>query len=261
MTISDPINNYGNILLTLKEKIRQARLRASIAVTAELLNVYWEIGNTISQQEILEGWGAKIVEKLANDLKSEFPDIKGFSARNLRYMRTFALEYPEFVILQQNVAKLQESENQTVIILQRIVAKLPWGHNCTLLDKTKLPDERLFYAQKTLQNGWTKNMLSNQLETGLYKHQGALTNNFSDILPAYDSELALQLFKDPYNLDFIMLGDEARERDLELALMNHVTKFLLELGDGFAFMARQKKFEAGGILSLNLKSGSLNLSL
>jgi predicted nuclease of restriction endonuclease-like (RecB) superfamily len=208
--------------------------------------MYWEIGNTISQQEISEGWGAKTVEKLANDLKSEFPDIKGFSARNLRYMRTFALEYPEFVILQQNVAKLQNYENQTVIILQRIVAKLPWGHNCTLLDKTKDPDERLFYAQKTLQNGWTKNMLSNQLETGLYKRQGSLTNNFSDILPAYDSELALQLFKDPYNLDFIMLGDEARERDLELALMNHVTKFLLELGDGFAFMARQKKFEAGG---------------
>jgi predicted nuclease of restriction endonuclease-like (RecB) superfamily len=220
--------NYINILQHLKERIRQARLRAVVAVNNELLTAFWEIGNTIRKQEKAEGWGTKTVDRLANDLKTEFPDMKGLSPRNLRYMREFVLAYPKFTIL------------------QRAVAKLPWGHNCTLLDKLKQPEERLFYARKAIQNGWTRAMLVNQIESGLHKRQGMLTNNFNISLPAYESELASQLFKDPYQLDFIMLGEEAKERDLENALMNQVTKFLLELGDGFAFMGRQKKFEAGG---------------
>ena len=220
--------NYMTVLQTLKERIRQARLRAVVAVNNELLTVFWEIGNTIRKQEKAEGWGTKTVERLASDLKIEFPDMKGLSPRNLRYMREFVLAYPKFIILQQSVAKL------------------PWGHNCTLLDKLKQPEERLFYAQKAIQNGWTRALLVNQIESGLHKRQGMLTSNFTSSLPAYESELAMQLFKDPYQLDFIMLGEEAKERDLENALMNQVTKFLLELGEGFAFMGRQKRFEAGG---------------
>lgn len=242
---SELSKTYTAILQDLKEKIRQARLRATIAVNNELLKVYWEIGDTISKQEQTEGWGTKTVERLAKDLRVEFQDMKGLSPRNLRYMRDFALAYPQFTILQQSIAKSETDENQPSIILQRSIAKLPWGHNCTLLDKLKLSEERAFYAQKAVQNGWTRDMLVNQIESGLFKRQGAITNNFGLTLPSYESELALQLFKDPYHLDFVMLGEEAKERDLEDALMNHITKLLLELGDGFAFMGRQKRFEAG----------------
>lgn len=239
--------NYMTVLQTLKERIRQARLRAVVAVNNELLTVFWEIGNTIRKQEKAEGWGTKTVERLASDLKIEFPDMKGLSPRNLRYMREFVLAYPKFIILQQSVAKLNnDNKNLPFTILQQAVAKLPWGHNCTLLDKLKQPEERLFYAQKAIQNGWTRALLVNQIESGLHKRQGMLTSNFTSSLPAYESELAMQLFKDPYQLDFIMLGEESKERDLENALMNQVTKFLLELGEGFAFMGRQKRFEAGG---------------
>ncbi|MFM9909026.1 MAG: YhcG family protein [Chitinophagaceae bacterium] len=243
---SELSKNYTAILQDLKEKIRQARLRATIAVNNELLKVYWEIGDTISKQEQTEGWGTKTVERLAKDLRVEFQDMKGLSPRNLRYMRDFALAYPQFTILQQSIAKSETDENQPSIILQRSIAKLPWGHNCTLLDKLKLSEERAFYAQKAVQNGWTRDMLVNQIESGLFKRQGAITNNFGLTLPSYESELAFQLFKDPYHLDFVMLGEEAKERDLENALMTHITKLLLELGDGFAFMGRQKRFEAGG---------------
>ena len=177
-----------------------------------------------------EGWGTKVVDHLAADLKAEFPEMKGLSPRNLRYMREFAIAYPQFLILQDGIAKLEASENEDAAILQRSVAKLPWGHNCTLLDKLKLPAQKLFYASKAIQNGWTRDMLVNQIENGLHKQIGALSNNFGVTLPAYDSELALQLFKDPYNFDFLQIGEEAKERDLENALIQHITKMLLELG-------------------------------
>lgn len=238
--------NYRTVLQDLKEKIRQARLRAILAVNNELLKVYWEIGDTISREEQSEGWGKKIIDRLAKDLRLEFQDMKGLSPRNLRYMRDFARAYPEFLILQQAVATLEIDENQPNIILQRCVAKLPWGHNCTLLDKLSLTEERSFYAQKAVQHGWTRDLLVNQIEGGLHKRQGALTSNFGVVLPAYQSGLATQLFKDPYHLDFVMLGDEASEKDLEDALMTHITKLLLELGDGFGLMGRQVRMEAGG---------------
>lgn len=237
---------YGIILENLKEKIRKARVRAAVLVNIQLLSTYWEIGNIIHEQEQRLGWGKKIVDQLATDLKAEFPDMKGLSPRNLRYMREFAVAYPQFLILQRSVAKLEDAENKASTILQRSVAKLPWGHNCTLLDKLKSPESRLFYAQKAIQNGWTRDMLQNQLESGLHKRIGALSNNFQATLPAYDSELALQLFKDPYNFDFLQLGEEAKERDLENALIQHITKMLLELGDGFAFKGKQYRLEAGG---------------
>jgi predicted nuclease of restriction endonuclease-like (RecB) superfamily len=238
-----PDKNYHHILQSLKEKIRQSRVKATLAVNKELLIVYWEIGNTILQQQKKEGWGTKVIDRLITDLKTAFPDMKGLSPRNVKYMRTFAEAWPSFVIVQRGVAQLQTTENQHHTIVQQSVAQLPWGHNCTLLDKINSTEERLFYAQKTIANGWTRDMLIHQIETGLYKRQGALTSNFEAALPTYDSELAVQLFKDPYQLDFIMLGEEAKERDLEDALINHITKLLLELGDGFAFMGRQKNWK------------------
>lgn len=243
---SQPDSNYRNILQSLKEKIRQARLKATLAVNQELLKVYWEIGNTILQQQQQEGWGTKVIDRFITDLKTAFPDMKGLSPRNVKYMRAFAEAYPTFPIVQRSVAQLQSNENQYTTIVQRSVAQLPWGHNCTLLDKLDTIEERLFYAQKEITYGWTRDLLVQQIENELYKRQGALTSNFQLALPDYDSELAFQLFKDPYQLDFIMLGEKAKERDLEDALMNHITKLLLELGDGFAFMGRQKRLELGG---------------
>lgn len=237
--------NYGEILRKLKDRIRQARLRAILSVNKELLQVYWEIGNIILSQQQDEGWGTKVIDRLVTDLKLEFPDMKGLSSRNIKYMRAFATSWPDFVMVQRPVAQTQNLVNEDNTIVQHIIAQLPWGHICSLLDKLKENKERLFYAQKAVEQGWTRNMLVNQVESGLYRRQGALTNNFSLTLPKYESELAAQLFKDPYHLDFVMLGEEAKERDLENALMTHITKLLLELGDGFAFMGRQKKFEAG----------------
>ncbi len=149
-------------------------------------------------------------------------------------MRKFAKEYPGFPILQRSVAKIEDAENEPDIILQRTIAKLSWGHNCSLLDKTKNTAERLFYAAKAVELGWSRDMMNNQIAAELYRRTGALVANFKTALPAYDSELALQIFKDPYHLDFVTLGSEAKERDLENALMDHIVKLLLELGEGFA---------------------------
>lgn len=252
--------NYGQILQDLKDKIRQARLRASIVVNAQLLQVYWEIGQTILEQQKKLGWGAKIIDRLAADLKIEFEDMKGLSARDLKYMRAFAEAYPQF--MQPMVAELQNADNQSTEIVQvepaQLVnqsiselvqvplAQLTWYHHTTLLDKVKEPEVRVFYIQKAVENGWTRDMLVNQIESGLYKRQGALTHNFKQTLPDYQSELTQQLFKDPYQFDFLMLGAAAKERDLENAIINHITKVLIELGDGFAFMGRQYRLEAGG---------------
>jgi predicted nuclease of restriction endonuclease-like (RecB) superfamily len=253
---------YGELLQKLKEKIKSAQQRAILAVNNELLSVYWEIGNAIAEQEQEAGWGGKIVDKLASDLKSEFPVMKGLSPRNLRYMRDFSLAYPNFLqqsaaktelpdnkqnaILQVPPAKLKTTSKDDTSFLQSPLAKLTWYHHITLLDKVKDTATRYFYVQKTVDNGWSRNTLVHQIESGLHKTQGALLNNFSNTMPAYQSELTAQVFKDPYNFDFIMLGEQAKERDLEDALMTQVTKVLLELGAGFAFMGRQRRFEAGG---------------
>jgi predicted nuclease of restriction endonuclease-like (RecB) superfamily len=235
---------YGEVLLTLKEKIKTAQQRAILAVNNELLIVYWEIGSAIARQEQQVGWGGKTVDKLASDLKAEFPEMKGLSPRNLRYMRDFAVAYPVF--LQQAAANSQQPDNENSTILQQLAAKLPWGHHQVLLTKLKNVEERAFYIQKAVENGWSRSILEHHIESGLHKTQGALINNFGSTLSAYQSELTQQVFKDPYNFDFIMLSQQAKERDLEDALMNHVTKVMLELGAGFAFMGRQKRFEAGG---------------
>jgi predicted nuclease of restriction endonuclease-like (RecB) superfamily len=162
---------YGELLHKLKEKIKSAQQRVILAVNNELLSVYWEIGNAIAEQESEAGWGGKIVDKLAADLKSEFSDMKGLSPRNLRYMRDFALAYPAF--LQQAAAKTKLPENKEFAFLQPLVAKLPWSHHQILLTKLKTTEERAFYIQKTAQNGWSKRILEHQIESGLHKTHGA----------------------------------------------------------------------------------------
>lgn len=159
-------------------------------------------------------------------------------------MRDFAIAYPYF--LNKDIKESEYIENKDVIILQQLAAKLPWGHHQLLLTKLKSEDERAFYIKKTVQNGWSRSVLEYQIEIGLFKSQGSLVNNFNTTIPSYECDLTTQIFKDPYNFDFIMLNEKAKERDLENALMTHVTKVLLELGAGFAFMGRQRKFEIGG---------------
>ncbi|TGE15970.1 PDDEXK nuclease domain-containing protein [Hymenobacter elongatus] len=221
-------SDYPQFLTELKGHIRETQVRAALAVNSELVQLYWRIGRSILQQEQQQGWGAKVVARLATDLRTEFPAITGFSARNLRYMKAFAEQWADEAILQQ------------------LAAKLPWFHNCILLDKVKNPTERTWYVQQTIENGWSRNVLAAQVESGLYHRQGRAVSNFSRTLPAPQSELAQQILKDPYTFDFLSLGAEAQERDLERGLLEHVRSFLLELGKGFALVGSQYHLEVGG---------------
>jgi predicted nuclease of restriction endonuclease-like (RecB) superfamily len=188
----------------------------------------WSIGCDILARQAEQGWGAKVIERLARDLRAAFPDMKGFSPRNLKYMRALAEAYPEEQFVQQ------------------LAAQMPWFHNCVLLDKVKDAAERQWYIRKTIEHGWSRNVLVHQIESGLYHRQGKAQTNFERTLPAPQSELAQQLLKDPYNFDFLTLGEDARERDLERGLLDHIRSFLLELGVGFAFVGSQHHLEVGG---------------
>ncbi len=219
---------YGALLADIKEQIRSVQVRASLAVNRELVLLYWQIGREILTQQEQEGWGSKVIERLAKDLKHEFPDLKGFSSRNLKYMRAFAESWGDELIVQQ------------------LAAQIPWFHNCILLDKVKQPEERIWYIQQTIAYGWSRAVLEHQIETKLYQRQGKAITNFEATLPKPQSDLANQLLKDPYTFDFLSLGAEAKERDLEKALLERIRDFLLELGVGFAFVGSQYHLEVGG---------------
>mgnify|MGYP001026524879 CR=1 FL=1 len=212
---------YKTFLSGLKERIRTAQVKAALAVNQELVLLYWQMGQDILQRQKKEGWGGKVVTQLAKDLKREFPDMKGISRTNLLYMRAFAEAYPEKEFVQQ------------------LVGQIPWGHNVRLLDKVKNPDERRWYIRQTIINGWSRNVLEIQIESGLYQRQGDAVTNFERTLPQPQSDLAQQLIKDPYNFDFLTLRKGALERELEAGLVSHIRDFLLELGVGFAFLGSQ----------------------
>lgn len=218
---------YKNLLTELKSKIRQSQLKAGLAVNKELVLLYWHIGDSILKQEQQKGWGAKIIDGLAKDLKAEFPEMKGFSVRNLKYMRAFAKEYADFEFVQE------------------LLAQISWYHNITLLDKVKDTKERDFYIHEAIHNGWSRNVMVHHIESKLYERQikADKTHNFATTLSKPESDLAHEILKDPYNFDFLSLGTEAKERDLESALVEHITKFLLELGAGFAFIGKQYHLE------------------
>lgn len=220
--------SYAAFLSDLKNRIRHTQIRAALAVNYELVLLYWQIGRDILTRQRQEGWGSKVIERLAKDLKREFPEIKGFSRTNLLYMRAFAEAYPD-----------QE-------IVQRCAGQIPWRHNQVLLDKLNSLQERLWYAQQSLENGWSRDILVMQIESGLYQRQGGAITNFKHTLPEQQSDLAQQLLKDPYHFDFLTLGKEAQERDLERALVTHIRDFLLELGTGFSFVGSQYRLEVEG---------------
>ena len=217
---------YRNFFVEIKQKIQQAQVKATVTVNQQLLVLYWEIGTEIIQRHKTSSWGDKVLEQLSSDLKKAFPDMKGFSTRNLKYMRRFAQNYPNFEIGQQPVAQIS------------------WSHNILLLQKCPDKKERLFYAQKALQNGWSRNIMVHQIDLQLYHRQGKAISNFETTLPAPQSDMAQQILKDPYILDFLDLKEDVVERELEDAIMNHIMKFLLELGVGFAFVGRQYRVVA-----------------
>jgi predicted nuclease of restriction endonuclease-like (RecB) superfamily len=219
--------DYGQLLEDLKIRIRQAQTRAVLAVNRELILLYWHIGREILSRQQQAGWGAKIIDRLAADLRRAFPEMKGFSRTNLLYMRAFAEAYP----------------NESIV--QQLAGQIPWGHNVILIDRVKDTAEREWYLRATLEYGWSRAVLITQIETGLYRRQGRAITNFERALPPPQSDLAQQTFKDPYVFDFLTLSKEAREQELEQGLLDHVQRFLLELGVGFAFVGRQVHLGVG----------------
>ena len=219
---------YADWLADLKERIHSAQQRASLAVNRELVLLYWQIGRDILARQAEQGWGAKVIDRLAHDLRTAFPDMKGFSPRNLKYMRAFAEAWPD-----------QE-------FVQAALAQLPWYHQLALLDKLGTAEERQWYAAQAIQHNWSRNILVMQIETRLMERQGNTLTNFEQRLPKPQSDLARESLKDPYRFDFLGLTDDAQEREVESALVRHVTKFLLELGAGFAFVGRQVLIDVGG---------------
>lgn len=219
---------YAEWLTGLKRRIHTAQQRATLAVNRELVLLYWQIGRDILERQSAQGWGAKVVDRLAADLRIAFPEMKGFSPRNLKYMRAFAEAWPDEPIVQQ------------------VVAQLPWGHCLVLLDRLKSREERVAYAHATIQNGWSRNVLDLQIEARRLERSGKAVSNFEATLPKPESDLARESLKDPYRFDFLNLTDEAQEREIEGALVKHVTSFLLELGAGFAFVGRQVVLDVGG---------------
>ena len=220
--------DYGNWLADLKLRIQSAQQRATLAVNRELVLLYWQIGKDIIERQQAQGWGAKVIDRLAKDLSAAFPDMKGFSRRNLLYMRSFAEEWPDSAIVQQ------------------AVAQLPWGQNLLLLTKLKNRKEREWYAAKAIEHGWSRNVMWHHISTHLHQRSGNAVTNFDKRLPSPDSELAQQTLKDPYLFDFLGVSNEALEREIEDAMTRHVTKLLMELGEGFAFAGRQVHVEVAG---------------
>jgi predicted nuclease of restriction endonuclease-like (RecB) superfamily len=205
-----------------------------------MIQLYWNIGRLIVERQQREGWGKGIVDRLAKDIQKAFPGLKGFSPSNVWRMRSFYVAYTkEVAILAQPVREL-DGQN-----LPQAVAEIPWGHNVILIEKTKDPLQRLWYAQQTVRYGWSRTILELQIQSNLYGRQGKAVSNFAATLPPPQSDLAQQTLKDPYLFDFLTLGDEAHERDLEGGLVGHVQRFLLELGAGFAFVGRQVHLVVG----------------
>ena len=220
--------NYREFIDSIKENIKTQHTRVLLQANREIICLYWQIGKAITQKQVEEGWGTKVIDRISHDLRHTFPEIKGFSPRNITYMKKFASIWHDESIVQQ------------------VVALLPWGSNSVLMEKLSTEEERIWYAQKALEQGWSRNVLNFQIEAQLYSRTGKSTNNFPVALPPNDSDMANQVFKDPYLFDFLGNDLPRRELELEKKLTEHIQDFLLELGQGFAFVGRQVHLEVGG---------------
>lgn len=250
MNLYSPNNNdYRLWLESIKTKIRQSQIKAAISVNSELILLYWEIGKQIVEKQKSATWGSGFIEQLSQDLKKEFPDLTGFSAKNLRYCRSFYLFYSSneirqqvvainsHSIWQQAVAELEDFDFEDIILSKLTV--IPWGHHIIIQQYNKEPLKALFYINQTIENNWSRSVLQMQIESNLFERQGKSVNNFSLTLPQPQSDLANQLLKDPYNFNFLTLEKNVQELELENQLVKNITQFILELGKGFAYMGRQ----------------------
>ena len=219
--------DYSQLLADLRGRIAQERVRVVVAANSAMVLLYWDIGQVILQRQAEQGWGAKVIDRLAGDLQRDFPEMKGLSSRNLKYMRAFAQAWPERPIVQE------------------ALAQMPWSQNLLLLERLPTPDDRLWYASKAISEGWSHAILTHQIERQLHLREGKALSNFKRTLPPPDSDMAAQIFKDPYLFDFLGTIDARRERELERALVEQVQRFLLELGAGFAFVGRQVRLQVG----------------
>jgi predicted nuclease of restriction endonuclease-like (RecB) superfamily len=218
---------YPELLDAVAECVQTGRQRAVSAVNQELVSTYWAVGAEILARQEAEGWGARVIDRLSADLRERFPDARGFSPRNLKYMRAFAAAWPD------------------IAIVQRSAAQLPWRQHMVLLDKLDSPDLRLFYAAAAVEQGWSRDVLVRQIDGQFHQRTGGAVTNFARTLPPSDSDMAQQATRDPYLFDYVGSADIRREHDLERALIDHVEQFLLELGQGFAFVGKQVHLEIG----------------
>jgi len=223
---------YVQTLVDLKKQIQEAQVKSILAANKELIKLYWTIGKTIAEKQETSSWGSGIIEKLAKDLRDAFPGIGGFSRANTFRMRAFYRSYEKVA---QAVRQIEDLP----------IFDIPWGHNVVLMQKLKINDERLWYAQKSIENGWSRTILEMQIESNLHERTGKTITNFKKTLPAPHSDMAQQSLKDPYVFDFLSLSEKYIEQDLEQGLIDHIQSFLVELGQGFAFVGRQYHLEVG----------------
>ncbi len=219
--------DYLSTLADIKRRIQEERVRVVVAANTAMVGLYWDIGRLILDRQSNAGWGAKVIDRLSADLRDAYPDMQGFSPRNLKYMRAFAAAWPD------------------AAIVQRVVARLPWRQNIALLERLDDPETRLWYAEQALQQGWSQPILRLHIDSRAHERHGKAISNFAKALPPADSDVAEQVFKDPYLFDFLGTADPRREREVEQALVDHIQRFLLELGTGFAFVGRHVLLEVG----------------
>lgn len=226
--LSEMGDSYLEFIEKIKTEIQKQRVSVVMNANASMICLYWNIGRAILEKQEEEGWGTKVIDRMAKDLKDAFPEMSGFSPRNIKYMRKFAQCWPDYEIV------------------QRVVAQIPWRTNRMLLDKLDSQESRIWYAQKAIENGWSSTILELQIQSRLMERTGKTVNNFLAALPPLDSDMANQIFKDPYLFDFLGTDMPRREVEIEQKLTEHIQKFLLELGQGFAFVGRQVHLEVGG---------------
>lgn len=219
---------YFDFIRDIKKRVQSAQIKAAVSVNQELLRLCWDMGAMIVEKQKQTAWGDGFLKQMSHDLQNDFPDMKGFSLRNLKYMRQWYSFWSDASIGQQ------------------AVAQIPWGHNLVILSKIRDHEEALFYVQKTIENNWSRAVLTHQIEGGLFKREGKAVTNFKATLPAPQSDLAKQTLKDPYNFDFLTIREKHDEKELENALVEQIIKFLLELGAGFSFLGRQYRLNIEG---------------
>ena len=235
--MTQPSTDYAHLLAEVRQHIQHAQTRAVLAVNAEMVWLYWQVGQLLHARQAEQGWGAAVIPRLAQDIRNALPEVQGFSERNLKRMLAFHRAYadaPEFV--PQPVAQMPAGAPMLC---------LPWGHHVMLLEKLKMPEQRRWYMEQAVAQGWSRSTLQTQIAQAAHTRQGALVNNFAQRLPEPQSELVRQALKDPYVFDFLTLETHFHERELETALIGHLEKFLLELGQGFAFVGRQYPLTVG----------------